>query len=131
MIVPGQAVDDLGQAGKAAITFLRYTLVVRLRRDGTNGSNANPLEILKEELVHIQRGAAHQHLIFPHNVREWRNGVITGRRAGVAFISTSKKEDGTGIIKLHQDAAGRGRAYERAASALPRTVLSSSKSTDL
>ena len=130
MIVPRQAVDDLGQAGKSAITFLRYTLVVRLRSDGANGSNANPLEIIKEELVHIQRGAAHKHLVFPHNVREWRNVVVTGRRAGVAFISTSKKEDGTGIIKLHQDAAGRGRAYERAASALPRTVLSSSTAAE-
>jgi len=130
MIVPPHAVDDLGQNGKAAITFLRYTLVIRLRSEGVNGSNSNPLEIVKEELVHIQRGAAHQHLIFPHNAKEWRTGVITGRRAGVAFISTSKKEDGTGIIKLHQDAAGRGRAYERAAATLPRTVLSSSTAAE-
>lgn len=130
MIVPRQAVDDLGQAGKAAITFLRYTLVVQLRRDGKSGSNANPLEIVKEELVHIQRGSAHRHLIFPHNVGEWRSGVITGRRSGKAFISTSKKEDGTGIIKLHQDTAGRGRTYDRAASALPRTILSSSTAAE-
>jgi len=130
MIVQPQAVDDLGQAGKAAITFLRYTLVVRLRRDGTNGSNANPLEIVREELVHIQRGSAHKHLIFPHNVREWRSGVVVGRRSGKAFISTNKKEDGTRIIKLHQDTAGRGRTYDRAASALPRTVLSSSTAAE-
>jgi predicted ATPase len=130
MIVPPHAVDDLGQNGKAAITFLRYTLVIRLRSDGVNGSGSNPLEIVKEELVHIQRGSAHQHLMFPHNAKEWRAGVITGRRAGVAFISTSTKEDGTGIIKLHQDAAGRGRAYERAATTLPRTVLSSSTAAE-
>lgn len=130
MIVPGQAVDDLGQVGKATITFLRYKLVVRLRREATNGSNPNPLEIVEEELKHIQRGHAHAHILFPHNVGEWRNGVITGRRAGVAFISTSAKEDGTCIIKLHQDAAGGGRTYDRAASALPRTVLSSSTAAE-
>lgn len=125
MIVPRQAVDDMGQTGKAAITFLRYTLVVQLGRNGKNGSNANPLEIVKEELVPIQRGSAHRHLIFPHNVGEWRNGLITGRRSGMPFISTSSKEDGVAIIKLHRDASGAGRAYERAASSLPRTVLSS------
>lgn len=129
MIVPKQAVDDLGQTGKAAITFLRYSLVIRLRRDRSNGASSNPLEILKEELVHIQRGVAHQHLLFPHNVGDWRDGVVVGRRAGVAFISTTNK-DGVGIIKLHQDAAGRGRAYERAAAALPRTVLSSSTAAE-
>ncbi|HZL77644.1 MAG TPA: AAA family ATPase [Candidatus Limnocylindrales bacterium] len=130
MIVPRQAVDDLGQTGKAAITFLHYKLVVRLRHDASNGSNSNPLEIVEEELTHIKRGQAHAHILFPHNVREWRNKVVTGRRAGKAFISTSKTGDNTCIIKLHQDAAGRGRAYERAASALPRTVLSSATAAE-
>lgn len=130
MIVPPQAVDDLGQTGKAAITFLCYTLVIRLRANSPNGSGSNPLEIVKEELVHIQRGAAHDHLLFPHNVRDWRNSVVTGRRSGTAFISTTEKEDSTRIIKLHQDAKGRGRAYERAATALPRTVLSSSTAAE-
>src|ERR1700733_1626959 len=32
MIVPSEAVDDLGQSGKAAITFLQYVLVIRLRK---------------------------------------------------------------------------------------------------
>lgn len=130
MIVPPLSVDDLGQTGKAAITFLRYTLVMRQRPHAANGSNASPLEILREELVHIQRGAAHQHLMFPHSVKEWRNRVVIGRRSGKAFISTSTKGDGTAIIKLHQDAAGRGRAYERAATTLPRTVLSSSTAAE-
>jgi len=130
MIVPSQAVDDLGQTGKAAITFLRYTLVVRLRSDVSNGSTPNPLEIVKEELIHIPLGSAHAHLLFPHDVREWRKRVVTGRRAGTAFISTTEKEDGARIIKLHQDAKGRGRAYERAASVLPRTVLSSSTAAE-
>lgn len=130
MIVPRQAVDDLGQTGKPAITFLCYTLVMRLRGNGPNGAMTNPLEIVKEELVHIQRGAAHKHLLFPHSVSRWRNGVVVGRRSGAAFISTGRREDGASIIKLHQDAAGRGRAYERAADTLPRTVLSSATAAE-
>jgi len=130
MIVSPEAVDDLGQSGKAAITFLRYTLIIRLRKDLTNGTVSNPLEILKEELVHIQLGKAHDHLFFHHDVSKWRSRVVQGRRSGSAFISTIAKPDGTGIIKLHQDAKGRGRAYERAAAALPRTVLSSATAAE-
>ena len=51
----------------------------------------------------------------------------------MAFISTTKREEGTCVIKLHQDAQdgqGGGRAYERAAGTLPRTVLSSSTAAE-
>ena len=134
MIVPPQAVDDLGQAGKATTTFLRYKLIIRLRANTTNGASANPLEIIHEELVHIKKGEAHKHLLFDHDVREWRDLVVTGRRSGKAFISTTKKEDGGQIIKLHQDAqdakGSGGRAFERASSTLPRTVLSSSTAAE-
>ena len=133
MIVPGKAVDDLGQVGEATTTFLRYKLVIRLRPDPANGANVNPLEIVHEELVHIKKGDAHQHLLFEHNVKDWRNSVVTGRRSGVAFISTTDNDDGVRIIKLHQDAQdakGGGRAFERAASSLPRTVLSSSTAAE-
>lgn len=133
MIVPPQAFDDLGQAGRATVTFLRYSLVIRLRASATNGANVNPLEVVREELVHIKKGDAHDHLLFKHNVGEWRDLVVTGRRAGKAFISTAQEEAGSRIIKLHQDAQdakGGGRAFERAASALPRTVLSSATAAE-
>ena len=64
MIVPPQAVDDLGQAGKATTTFLRYSLVIRLRSSLGNGAGANPLEIIHEILEHIKKGDAHEHLLF-------------------------------------------------------------------
>lgn len=133
MIVPREAIDDLGQIGKATTTLLRYKLIVRLRSDATNGARTNPLEIVEEELVHIKKGSAHEHLLFPHDTREWRDRVVIGRRAGVAFISTTQKDDGTKIVKLHQDAQdakGGGRAFERAAGTLPRTVLSSSTAAE-
>lgn len=133
MIVPQQALDDLGQTGRATTTFLRYSLTIRLRAGATNGASANPLEIVHERLEHIKKGDAHEHLLFDHNARDWRDRVVTGRRAGVAFISTTDKDDGVRIIKLHQDAQdakGGGRAFERAASTLPRTVLSSSTAAE-
>ena len=133
MIVPQQAVDDLGQTGRPTVSFLQYSLTIRLRSSAGNGANPNPLEIVHEKLVHIKKGDAHVHLLFKHDARAWRNAVVTGRRGGIAFISTTEKEAGGGIIKLHQDAQdakGGGRAFERAASTLPRTVLSSATAAE-
>ncbi len=133
MIVPQQAVDDLGQIGRPTISFLHYSLTIRLRSGVANGSSPNPLEIVREELVHIKKGDAHAHLLFNHNARDWRNTVVTGRRGGIAFISTTDKDSGGRIIKLHQDAQdakGGGRAFERAADTLPRTVLSSATAAE-
>jgi predicted ATPase len=136
MIVPPVAVDDLGQEGKATTTFLRYTLELGLRKSATEIQSPNPLEILKEELVHILQSDAPKHLLFPHNAANWRKEVVRGRRGGVAFISTADRQgDSAGnrqarIIKLHQDGGGKGRAYERAAATLPRTVLSSATAAE-
>ncbi|PWU20824.1 MAG: ATPase [Verrucomicrobia bacterium] len=136
MIVPSPAIDDLGQEGKATTTFLRYTLEIGLRTSKPQAQPTNPLEILKEELVHILQSDAPKHLLFPHNAAQWRRKVVKGKRAGVAFISTAGigNEPGTDtkarIIKLHQDGGGKGRAYERAATALPRTVLSSATAAE-
>lgn len=114
MIVPLEEIDDLGQAGKAAITFLEYKLVLQLRKGATNGSAATPFEIIEESLTHITKKTAHSHILFPHDVKRWRDRVITGRRSGANFISTEPKNDGSLIIKLHQD-GGKGRAYDRLA----------------
>ena len=136
MIVPSEAVDDLGQEGKATTTFLRYTIELGLRKSTPQAQTANPLEILKEELVHILQSDAPKHLLFPHNAAQWRKNVVRGKRAGVAFISTASREREPAaetkarIIKLHQDGGGKGRAYERAASALPRSVLSSATAAE-
>jgi predicted ATPase len=136
MIVPPVAIDDLGQEGKATTTFLKYTLELGLRKNAPQGQSPNPLEILKEDLVHILQSDAPKHLLFPHNATQWRRKVVRGKRAGVAFISTAEREGEPGadnkarIIKLHQDGGGKGRAYERAAAALPRTVLSSATAAE-
>ena len=48
MIVPREAVDDLGQTARASISFLRYSLTIAKRREETY-SHLGPLEIVREE----------------------------------------------------------------------------------
>lgn len=121
MIVPEEAVDDLGQMAKASITILRYFLELAYRGDRRNSTSLGSLEITKEELSHIKKGEAGKHLLFPHR-KNWRDMVIKGVRRSPYFIST----EGYGaakVIKLHQD-RNKGRPLARAAANLPRTVLS-------
>ncbi len=122
MLVPATGKDDLGQVATAAITFLRYSLILRYCRDDSLPS-AERLEVIKEELAYINKGDAKKHLHFPHSV-EWRNSVMQGgTHRGKPFLSTEVR--GTNrLVKVHQDGrSGRPRDYP--AGNLPRTVLSS------
>ncbi len=121
MVVPGQAVDDLGQGARASNTFLRYS--VELAERGLRGQLARgALAVVKEELVHIvQRDAPHD-LLFPHSARDWRRSAVRGRRAAQYFISTEGSGE-YGVVLQHQDGGGGG-PVRRRADGLPRTVLS-------
>jgi len=125
MIVPPSGIDDLGERAEASITFLRYQLTLGYRADGPL-PNLGGLEILHEELAHINVGDAAKNLRFPHKVA-WRRSVVRGRRVG-EFISTGEKE-GKRIVKLHQDGT-QGRPREYLAATLPRTVLSSANAIE-
>ena len=121
--------DHLAQRAEATITLLRYHLKIRFRESGF-ALNPAPLEILHESLEPIPIGHAPQHLLFPSNVQQWRQRVVSGRRVG-AFISTLTEDKR--IINLHQDAQtskGGGRPLKRAAESLPRTVLSSATAAE-
>ncbi len=122
MIVPAEGEDDLGQKAKASITFLRYSIQLAYRADNSPRSSGT-LEIIKEELVHINRGDAAKHLLFPHNPKTWRKTAVIGERRVPYFIST-EGDDANRIIKLHQDGGSSGRPLGRSAINLPRTVLS-------
>lgn len=126
MIVPGLGHDDLGQAAKASITFLRYSLALAYRT-GEGIRSLGSLEILRESLVHISIGDAKSHLSFPHS-KAWRDSAVHGRRFGADFIST-EGEDATRTIKLHQD-GGSGRPRALLAASLPRTVLSATNAAE-
>lgn len=128
MIVPAEGRDDLGQNAKASITFLRYSLTIGYK-NGANHHTMGSLELLQEVLVHIRLGDAHQHLLFPHKVKDWRSEVVKGKRSGGPFISTND-EGSHRLINLHQDGGGGGRPLSRAARDLPRTVLSATNAAE-
>lgn len=120
MIVPEQAVDDVGQTAKATMTFLRYELELGLR---TNPDTGGPQLVIRyEELRSLKRGEAKDHLPFGHSAA-WRNSVITGVRRGPAYVSTSI-EDGQCVIRRHQDGGSRGNPVPALASSLRGTIAS-------
>jgi predicted ATPase len=127
MLVPETGEDDLGQTANAAITFLRYTLALRYRPDEQVPSGER-LEIITEELRHINLSKAHKHLAFPHTL-QWRRSVVRGRgRRGAPFLSTVEESQGR-VVKFHQEGtAGKPRPY--LAASLPRTVLSSANAAE-
>lgn len=130
MIVPQEAVDDLGQTGKATNTMLRYSLELGYCGDKYNSTSLGSLEILKEELSHIKKGEAGKHLLFKHSKKDWRDTIVRAGRRVPYFISTADDGDSR-IIKLHQDGGGsRGKPLPHSASNLPRTVLSAANAAE-
>lgn len=127
MIVPGEAVDDLGQTARPSITFLHYHLVLARRQDAAS-RHLGPLEIVKEELSHINLGEAFRHLPFPHRAATWRRSAVTGSRRAPYFIST-EREGGDRVVTLHQDGGG-ARHWSVPAQSLPRTVLSAANAAE-
>jgi len=127
MIVPPQAVDELGRTADASITFLRYGLTLARRLD-TAGGGLAPLEIVKEELGHVNLGEAYRHLPFPHRASTWRRSAVIGSRRAPFFIST--EGDGADrVVTLHQDGGGGG-PHSVPARTLPRTVLSAANAAE-
>lgn len=123
MIVPPDAVDDLGQQAKATANFLRYSLELRYRESSEAGMVLRgPLEIVKEELVGIQLKQAGKHLLFDHVPSTWRKSALRIKRRAAPFISTDDADSGR-VIRLHEDGGGRGRGISNPATQ-PRTVLS-------
>jgi hypothetical protein len=64
MVVPREAIDDLGQLAKASATFLRYTIELAYRTGGALDSSGT-LEIRREQLVHVRQNEAARQLQFP------------------------------------------------------------------
>lgn len=128
MIVPREAVDDLGQVARASITFLRYSLTLAKRKDDTH-SHLGPLEIVREELKHINLGEASKHLLFDHTASTWRRSAVVGSRRSPFFISTEGEGDAR-IVHLHQDSGSGGRPRSLSAATLPRTVVSASNAAE-
>ena len=135
LLIPRLGEDDLGQPAEATSTFLRYSLELCLRSDGALGSTR--LELVREELVHINKSAARaDHLPFVgKDGGEWFDSVFANDRKGGPFISTVV-EQGERKVRLHQDGRSvsgekrRGRTVDFLADRLPRTVLSSTSAVE-
>lgn len=128
MIAPKEAYDDLGQHAQATANLLKYTLALQYREaKGDSTGYRGPIEIEKEELVHIPASRAAQSLLFDHNAR-WRNSALRIKHRTAPFISTSAENDRR-IIKLHQDGGSSGRALSNPATQ-PRTVLSVARASE-
>ena len=116
LIIPPEGIDDLGQKAVAAITFVKYSLVL-----GVHDDDPGALELRSETLNHITLKNANTHLLF-HSKPEWRKSVLKGRRA-TPFISTEETSSGR-VVKRHQEGQA-GAAFRKPTKTLPRTVLSS------
>ncbi|MEA0762090.1 hypothetical protein VDP62_15375 [Xanthomonas campestris pv. campestris] len=64
MIVPVDVIDDFGRRAKATSTFLRYEVELA-RDDGERESGSLGLHLVKETLIHINKGEAVDRLRFP------------------------------------------------------------------
>lgn len=126
MIIPQEGIDDLGQKASATITFVRYKLEIGYRTDYTLPTLGS-LELLSEELEHINLGDAAKKLKFQHSANNWRRSVLKGRRTS-PFISTTI-EGNEKIIKLSQDGK-QGRPKSLRTKNLPRTVLSTANAIE-
>jgi predicted ATPase len=121
MITPRDGVDELHQPAHATNTFLHYVLELRYREDD---ADVGPLEIIEETLDSVTKGKAHQHILFEHSARDWREPIIdSNRRAKTPFVSTTSEGEER-RIQIHQDGS-QGRPQPLLARRLPRTVLSS------
>ncbi|SBT45105.1 AAA family ATPase [Micromonospora auratinigra] len=128
MIVPAEVEDDLGAAADATTTFLRYEVVLGFEAPKREGSIGR-LSLLGEELRHIRRGEAGQHLRFRHSAARFRSDVVRGERRGGPFLSTEDRDTGT-VINVHGDGGSRGKPQPRAAARAGRTVLSTVTTND-
>ncbi|MGH8907310.1 MAG: AAA family ATPase [Egibacteraceae bacterium] len=128
MIVPRHVEDDFGRPTSASITFLRYELSIGY--DPPHGlERQGRLLLLSESLRHINIGDAPRRLGFPHSPVHFRKNVITGRRSGQAFISTTG-HDGDAVITVHQDGGSRGQPRKASAARAPATVVSTVTGAD-
>jgi len=122
MIVPKKVHDDFGRAAVPSSTFLRYEL--ELGYEAPSGlATLGSLRLLREELTHITLGDAANHLRFPHRANSFRRDVVINKRAGTAFISTTKDNDDNLVIQIHQDGGSRGQPRPSPGRTSPRTIV--------
>ncbi|AEL05190.1 AAA family ATPase [Xanthomonas campestris pv. raphani] len=127
MIVPVDVIDDFGRRAKATSTFLRYEVELA-RDDGERESGSLGLHLVKETLIHINKGEAVDRLRFPMSAAKFRENIVINKRKGAGFISTHQDRDGIVEIHLHQDGGSSGQPQKFPARNAPKTVVSNTNS---
>lgn len=131
MLLPLEVADDFGRSAEPTSSFVRYELSLGYeppRGDGP-GQQMGRISLLREELRHITSGEAPGRLKWPHSKSAFRDQTVHNRRQGTAFISTTI-ENGEGVVNVHQDGGSRGKPRRSPASRAPRTVVSTTTSSD-
>jgi predicted ATPase len=131
MIVPRQISDDFGRLAEATTTFLRYEIELEYQPSADSGLHQpGRIVLLSEQLRHINRREAATHLSWPHSKSRFRDLVVLGRRSGTAYISTEVDNDGNNVVSVHQDGGSRGQPRRSPAESAPRTVISTTTTSD-
>lgn len=133
LIVPKSGLDDFMQEAKASVTFLNYSLKLRLD-EGPSGLPR--VELVEENLSYIPRGRAKSLLGF-ETTPAWRDSVIIPSNRRAPLISTDNKREQR-VVRLSADKMkntqkskrGGGKPTDFLASSLPRTVLSAAQNAD-
>lgn len=129
-IVDGHVRDDFGRDAEPTATFLRYDLELEYV-PGSDAilSGGGRIRLVEERLNYITLGNAPSHLRWDHSKLAFRDRVVMNRRRGSAYISTTQ-DDETGIINVHQDGGSRGQTRKSPADRAPRTVVSTTATSD-
>lgn len=130
MIVPNEVEDDFGRIVRPTTTFLTYELHLRYIAPDNQSPQTGRIRLEREELLYIPKGDAAAHLPWPHSAGLFRSKVVTGKRFGAAYISTSEDESGEWVVNVHQDGGSRGRPRPSNPARAPRTIVSTTTSSD-
>ena len=90
MIIPKEAVDDLGQTARGKTTFVRYDLELCYRASLEERQQFGEIQILGEELRPLSMSGTRSRLGFDHS-KSWRDSVVRSKRQR-PLISTVVKE---------------------------------------
>ncbi|GIG28283.1 AAA family ATPase [Cellulomonas marina] len=129
-IVDQRVQDDFGRDAEPTATFLRYVLVLEYVAPSESTASGERIRLIEEELTYITQRDAPQRLRWDNSKAAFRDRVLMNRRRGPAYISTTVGEDGTVIINVHQDGGSRGQTRKSAANRAPRTVVSTTATSD-
>ena len=131
MIVPQDIEDDFGRTAHPTTTFLRYTLQLRYVDPRQESPLTGGIRLVKEELTYVPKGDAKDRLPWPHKAGLFREAVVSGRRFGTAYISTTREDtSGDLVVNVHQDGGSHGKPLSTNPERAPRTVVSTTTSAD-